>query len=233
MDTMRRFKDLPLPPRIIVFAAVLLVAPIATGFAIDPKSFALHMLSEVAGIVGGVLLGALYVDALLERERGKRWREVSASTAEILRFASVKAAQSVYILLPTPRDAEADPFLANENGELARGLLCLEAAIGDEEFIVSGLGIDAPEALEMLEPRLRVIREVILPRLLAIGVVPELVSALLAVESAQEMLDYNASMHHVFGTPPSMLVEDLRRVVGSLAALTEAVDASLSEAWRV
>jgi uncharacterized membrane protein YphA (DoxX/SURF4 family) len=227
MSTVRRFRELPLPPQIIAIGAVLIVASVAAGFAIDPTSFALHMLSEVAGIFGGVLLGALYVDALLERERGKRWREVSASTAKTLRFTSVKAAQSIYMLLPAPRDADADPFLANEDGELARGLRCLEAAIDNEEFIVSGLDIDAPAALAMLEPRLRVIREVILPRLLAIGVVPMLVSALLAVESAQEMLDYNASMHWSFGTPSSMLMDDLKHVVGSLAVVAEVVDASL------
>ncbi len=225
---MSRFRDLPLPPRIIVFGAALLVSSIAAGFAIDANSFALHMLSEVAAIVGGILLGALYLDALLERERGKRWREVAASTAETLRFTSVKAAQSIYILLPAPRDPDADPLLGDEAGELARSLRCLEAAVGDESFVVAGLGIDAPAARAMLEPRLRVIREVILPRLLAIGVVPKLVSALLAVESAQERLDYNVSMDRTFGTPSSMLIEDLKRVVGSLAALAEAVDVSLN-----
>jgi hypothetical protein len=225
---MSRFRDLPLPPRIIVFGAALLVSSIAAGFAIDANSFALHMLSEVAAIVGGILLGALYLDALLERERGKRWREVAASTAETLRFTSVKAAQSIYILLPAPRDSDADPLLGDEAGELARSLRCLEAAVGDESFVLAGLGIDAPAARAMLEPRLRVIREVILPRLLAIGVVPKLVSALLAVESAQERLDYNVSMDRTFGTPSSMLIEDLKRVVGSLAALAEAVDVSLN-----
>jgi hypothetical protein len=227
MGTMRRFRNLPLPPRIIVFGAALLGASVALGFAIDAKSFALHMLSEVAGIVGGILLGALYLDALLERERGKRWQEVSASTVETLRFTSVKAAQSIYVLLPAPRDPDADPLLANEDGELSRGLRCLEAAIGDESFVVTGLGIDAPAALQMLEPRLRVIREVILPRMLAIGVAPKLVSALLAVENAQEILDYNVSMDQTFGTPVSLLIEDLKRIVGSLAALADVVDASL------
>lgn len=228
MSAVRRLNALPLPPRVIALAVALLAGSIAAGFAIDPNAFALHMLSEAAGILAGILLGALYVDALLERERVSRWREVSAGTGETLRFTSVKAAQAIYVLLPAPRDPAADPFLANEGGELAHGLRRLEAALDDEELAVSGLGIDAPQALEMLEPRLRVIREVILPRLLAIGVAPELITSLLAVEGAHENLDYNASMDELFGTPPSMLVADLQRVVRSLAALAEAVDASLS-----
>ena len=227
MGSVGRFRNLPLPPQIIVLGVVIVVASVATGFALDANSFALHMLSELAGIVGGILLGALYVDALLERERKKRWREVSASTAETLRFATVKATQSIYLLLPTPRNPDADPFVANEAGHLSVGLRRLESALGDNAFVVTGLGVNAPAALATFEPRLRVIREVILPRMLAVGVVPKLVSALLAVESAQEMLDYNVSMDETFGTPASLLVEDLKRVVGSLAALAEELDASL------
>ena len=155
---------MPVKP-LVIAALIMLAAALAAGFAIDASSFALHLLAELVGLVASVLVAVFIVDVLIERERDRRWELVAGETTSSLRFAILRAGHSIYLLLPVPRPAAADPYTMSEVPQvgLTVALHTLGGTVRDTK------DIDLGKALAALHDHLAVVRDSVMPRLLTIG----------------------------------------------------------------
>jgi hypothetical protein len=159
------------------------------------------------------------VDVLVERERARRWELVSAETTAALRFAIIRAGLDVYLLLPAPRPPAADPYTMNLGG---RGALP-EAlrTLADAVRATQDLG-ELSEVVEDLRSHLALVRDGIMPRLLAIGQ-HELVARLAALEGGLQELEHTAWLRERFSGLPNT-AGDIADVVDALARVGEFVD---------
>jgi hypothetical protein len=164
-------------------------------------------------------LAVLVVDVLVEREQARRWDLVAVETTAGLRFAIVRAGLAVYLLLPKPRPTAADPYTMGlvGPGELTAALRSLAAVVRQTH----DLG-ELNKAVEALRPHLDLVRDGVMPRLLAIGQ-HELVARLAALEGSYQDREHAAWLSERFSGLPGPEL-DLAKVVDGLARVGELVD---------
>lgn len=209
-------------PRIVAAAtAVAVVVALAGGFILEPDGFAGNVLAEIAGVLLSVLLAVFIVDKLLERERRRRWDLVSSETIATLRFAVIRAGHSVYLLLPAPRLPEADPYTMSMTSPSELPDALDKLATGVRELDLKDLGTP-DEVVGCLAPHLGLMRDGIMPRLLAIGE-HELIALLASVESAFQDLEHSAWLTNRFGDFQQLVI-DVEEVVRALSRVAEVVD---------
>jgi hypothetical protein len=202
-------------------AAAAAVAGLAAGFAIDARGFLGNLLAELVGIVSGALLAIFIVERILERERSRKWDLVSEQTIATLRFALVRAGHHVYLLLPVPRDPDADPYTLGllQKNRLADALSTLAASVRKRpDLEIEG------DVAKSLEPHLELIRGGVMPQLVAIGK-HDLIARLAVVESAFQDLQHTIWLNEKFGHL-NKSSEAVATLVDSLAQVSEVVDAS-------
>ncbi len=203
---------------IVVVALLIVLLAVGTGFMLDARGFAGNLLSEVAGILIGVLLTVFVIDALIARERTRRWRLVSTETLATLRFAVIRAGLEIYLLLPAPRPPRADPFTSSLSGRdaLADSLRALGDAIKNATSELD------PDIAARLRPHLGVLRDGVMPRLLTIGE-HDLIARLAALEGAVQELEYTVWLDGRFGNSGGLALS-LASVAETLADVAAIVD---------
>jgi len=199
--------------------ALIAVVVLAGGFAFDSKGFFGNLLAEVVGVLGSVLLAILIVERVIERERAKRWDLVADETIATLRSAVIRASHRVYLLLPPPRDPNADPYTLGllQQNQLTAALRQLAQQIRRHP----SLAIEDKVSTD-LQPQLELIRGSVMPQLLAIGK-HDLVARLAAVESAFQDLLHTTWLAHQFGHL-RQAPEKVADLVDALAGVSEAID---------
>jgi hypothetical protein len=204
---------------LVAVAVIVIVLALAGGFALDAKGFATHLLAEVVGVLASVLLAVFVVDVLVEREQARRWDLVAVETTTALRFAIIRAGLDVYLMLPAPRPTTADPYTMGlgEHGELTAALRSLADAVRETQ----DLG-HLSDAVGGLRPHLALVRDGVMPRLLAIGQ-HELVARLAALEGSFQDLEHAAWLNERFSGLPAP-GRDLANVIDALAGVAELVD---------
>lgn len=209
--------------RLAALAIVVAAGACVGGFLLDAEDFAGNLLGEVTGVVGGVLLALLVVDRLLDRDRDRRWQLVAQETHGTLRFAIVQASLLLYLQLPAPRKLKADPLSMHDAGELHSGLeelsrellACTSATVPDGD----------PVALSrILSPQLALIRDSVMPRLIALDRDPELIEALARVESRAQTWLYTLWQEQRFGLPFSAVLTSAASIVDSFAEAIAVLD---------
>jgi hypothetical protein len=201
-------------------AAAAAVIALAAGFWLDAKGFAGNALAELAGMIASILVALLVVDRLVAAHQKRRWREVADGTLQTLENAIVQAALNVYLLLPAPRPPAADPFTMSQGNHLAEGLSMLSAALTRDSRMLD----DPRPVVLLLEPAMRSVSEVVMPRLLQIGGEPDLVRPLVEIERAMQTLDYDAELFARFGLPKGAFAEDLAIFIKALTTAVAAID---------
>ncbi len=178
-------------------AAALAVVAAAGGFALDPKGFAGNILGEVIGVITSVLLAVFVLDRLVERDRRRRWSLVAEETLQTLRFALVRAGLAMYLRLPLPRPPTADPFTMQFGSTEA--LTLSFQSLGDHLRKLSDAEMGQPDLwLPVVEEQIRLIREGVMPRLIAIGD-DNIVAAVSTVEGRYQDLNHAASLRERIG----------------------------------
>jgi hypothetical protein len=164
---------------------------------LDVKSFAGNALAEFAGAILSVLAAVLVLDRLVENDRRRRWNLVAEETVETLRLALIRAGVAMYLRLDAPRPPSADPFTMAIAGpeELVRALRELGGRLRGRRDTQLG---EPDEWLPEVEEQIRLIREGVMPRLLAIGD-EDIVAAVAGVEGRFEELLYAAWAADRFG----------------------------------
>ena len=208
-----------IPSKTLVVAAVAVFGgALIPGFALDVKAFGQHLIAELVGLLASIVVAVFIVDVLVERERARRWELVAAETTASLRFAIIRAALDVYLLLPAPRPTAADPFTMSETGtgSLAAALSTLAGSIEMAGEIRLG------DALSALRPHLAIVRNAIMPRLLTIGQ-HELIARVAVLERKLHDLEYTVWLEQRFGNLPDTKRE-LAEVLVALAHVSELAD---------
>jgi hypothetical protein len=203
---------------LVAASAAVGLAALAVGFKLDSKNFAGNALAELAGLILSVLVAVLIVDRLVAQDRRRRWDLVSTQTIDTLHFALTRSGLALYLRLPTPRPPTADPFtmgIAGPSG-LARALQDLAPYI--RALDDSALGSPANWLPEVEEP-IRLIREGLMPRLLAIGD-PEVVAVASSVEGRFQDLLHAVWLSNRFGG---------EQIASAAADLCEAMGAAVAE----
>jgi hypothetical protein len=200
-------------------ATLVTLAALIVGFMLDAKGFAGNLLAEVAGVLVSVLLAIFIVEKLVERERSRRWDLVSAETTTTLRFAVIRAGHHLYLRLPSPRPAAADPYTLGLFGEnrLAGALRLLAERI--EETPDLGTGEDLVAAVR---PHLELMRGGVMPQLLAIGE-HDLIARLAALESAFQELEHTVWLQDRLGQL-RQFHPAAAALVNALAEVSESID---------
>lgn len=203
---------------IAVVAATVVVVALVAGFLLDAEGFLGNLLAEIVGVLVSVLLAIFIVERIVERERAKRWDLVSGETITTLRFAVIRAGQHVYLLLPPPRDPNADPYTL---GLLQRDQLTDALRQLAENIRSSQLSIE-DEVAAGLRPHMEFIRGSVMPQLLAIGT-HDLIARLAALESAFQDLQHTVWLAHQFGhlrKSPAIVAN----LIQALAGVSEVID---------
>jgi hypothetical protein len=206
---------------IAVVGLAVALAAFAAGFMLDAKGFLGNLLAETVGVVVSVLLAIFIVEKIVERERAKRWALVSNETIASLRFAVVQAGHHVYLLLPAPRDPEADPYTLGllQRNRLSSALRLLATRIRERH----SLAIEAKVA-SGLRPYLEFIRGSVMPQMLAIGE-HDLIARLAAVESAFQDLQHAVWLEQQLGHlqhSPNIVA----KLIDALANVSQAIDSA-------
>jgi hypothetical protein len=200
-----------------IFAVVISALAIAAGFAIDVKAFAGNLLGETAGVLLGALLVVLIVDRAVENDRTARWGLVAEQTQDTLRLVVIRTGMDVYLALPAPRPAKADPYTLGHTGDdmqLSQSLRHLAEIVGTRPNEWS-----EDELVAKVRGHLQVVRGGVLPQLLAIGT-QDLIARLTTLEMALQELENTAWLEHQFGGL-GQFGEDLANLVNALADVSE------------
>jgi hypothetical protein len=193
----------------------------AGGFLVDSEAFALHLLAEIVGLIAGAFAGVFVVDRLTERTRAERWRLVAQGTRQTLRSAIVMAALPLYMHLPAPRPPTGDPVTMDSSGDLPEALRNIAREL--EQLGPFEIRVTAGESLAEIEPHVRLVLEVVLPRLLLIGVRPDLVAPLVDLEGSLSDLQYHVSLEGRFGLPREAVRDNLVSILKDLEAVARAI----------
>lgn len=213
-----------LAERISLKTLAILALPAAAislliGFCLDRKGFAGNLLAEVVGVLASVLLAVFVVERAVEQDRAKRWGLVSAETTTTLRLTIVRAAHSIYLVLPAPRPPTADPYTIGllVEGRLPQTLHLLARQVEDGHLVSTGLDV-----VGGLEDYMALIRSGVMPQLLAIGE-RELVATLTALENAYQELVHAAWLEERFG-PTTGIQPATAALVDALAEVSAVID---------
>jgi hypothetical protein len=209
-------RDLPFPQWFLRACVGLAVLASAGGFLLDSKGFGTNLLADGVAFPTGVLVGALLIDRLIAVDRKRRWQLVADGTVETLRVAVVKTGMAIYMQLPAPRPPNADPMTMEAAGEIDAALAHLSTALRAQRDDPRADAGDLEAVGQTVVPHLRLIREVILPRLLLIGKEPPIVRPLVRLEQSLEHLDYDIWMSERFGLPSAALFEDLATIIDDM-----------------
>jgi hypothetical protein len=203
---------------IAAVATLVAVAALIAGFLLDTEGFLGNLLAETVGVLLSVLLAIFIVERVVERERAKRWDLVSDETITTLRFAVIRAGQHVYLLLPAPRDPDADPYTLGllQRDQLTAALRQLAKNIGQSQLRIED------EVAGGLRPHMEFIRGSVMPQLLAIGT-HDLIARLAALESTFQDLEHTVWLAHQFGhlRKSSTIVANL---IDALAGVSGVID---------
>jgi hypothetical protein len=184
--------------RIAWGAATVALAAIVVGFLLDAKGFGDNALAGLAGMIFSILLAVFVVDRLLDEARARRWSLVSAETVETLQFSFVRAGLSLYLRLPAPRPAAADPYTMAIAGpaELAGALQLLGTHL--RKLSDDDLARDDHWFPPEIEQEMALVRDGVMPRLLILGEA-DLVGAVARVEGRFQNLLHGAFLAQRFG----------------------------------
>lgn len=202
------------------FALAATTVVLVVGFALDAKGFSGNLLAEIAGVLVSVLLAVFIVEKAVERERSRRWDLVAEQTTSMLRFAVIRAGTNVYLQLPAPRSAAADPYTLGLLGD--KQLSAALSQLAEEMRKEPELGTGKEGFVAGLQPHIEFIRAGVMPQLLAIGK-HDLIARLAAVESTFQNLEHTLWLEERFGGPDQFHV-DAAALIEALANLSRAID---------
>jgi hypothetical protein len=210
--------------RLLAAGVGSIVLLLCVGFALDTRGFAGNVLAEVAGMVGSVLLALLLVDRLVAADRQARWRTVADQSSETLRWGIVRAGLALYLCLPAPRPTAADPYIGNELDALGEALRALSEALQEHAANPFAAPVSPVDVHASVTPSFRVISEVVLPRLLMIGVGPDIAAPVVKLEGSIGRLEYDVWLSDAFGLPTSALYDDLAAIAHDLSVVAASID---------
>ena len=201
---------------VIVAATAVGLAALSAGFLIDFKGFAGNVLAELAGLLFSALVAVLVVDRLVEGDRRRRWRLVSDETLRTFQDALVRAGLEMYLRLEAPRPSPADPYTMSMLGSEALGAAFVELAAQMRSRSDSEIG-EPDTWLPEVESHIRLIREGVMPRLLALGDA-HVVAAAAGVEGALQDLLHAVWLAKRFGGEHvARAAADLAEAMGAAA----------------
>lgn len=194
------------------------VISLGVGLTIDVNGFVENLLAELIGVLLSILLALLIVDRVVEREQARRWDLVSGEILQMLRFALMRAGVDVYLRLPAPRPADADPYTMGLAGEglLAGAMSKLAARVRKQPR-----GFVDDDSIDLIRPHLELVRSGVMPQLLAMGK-RDLIARLAAVDNAFQDLEHTAWLEERFGSLDQLnesmgdLLEMMGKAVGEI-----------------
>jgi hypothetical protein len=185
-----------------VLVSIVAVA-IVPGLLLNPQPFIENLLAEVAGAAASILVGLTLVERLMQRQRARQWERVRLQTVRAILAHIMDIGLEYYMLLPVSIRQQEHEFiycyyeLELPSEEAAQGLARISKhVLGYKQELAP---LSSGGFHEHITPHIYQLRDVLTPRVLELNDDPNLVEALMEIETAERTWMYHLGLENRFG----------------------------------